>query len=177
MDKKRQSLRLANHSYADGGAYFVTLCAHKGQILFGEILQHSLKHNAWGESITREWVSSAIIRPGILLDAYVVMPNHFHGIVILPAHSQNIVGARSSAPLTRADKSLGSFIGAFKGASTRSIRKITGNPFEIVWQRNYYEHIIRNENDLFKIREYIASNPARWAEDSENPELKKGQLI
>jgi len=185
-------LRLANHNYAAGGAYFVTLCAHKGQVLFGEICSDAIKLNSWGESIAHEWTSTSKIRPGILLDAYVIMPNHFHGIIILPAHDQNsvgarssapsepgvpidFVGARSSAPQTRASRSLGALIGAFKGASTRAIRKITGNPNELVWQRNYYEHIIRSENDLLKIREYIELNPARWAEDAENPEIRNKQ--
>ena len=104
------------------------------------------------------------------LDAYVIMPNHLHGIIFI-GEPDNVGGSRTggsrTAPTKR--KPLGGLIGAFKTTSTKRVNSIRQTPAAQLWQRNYYEHIIRNETDLNRIREYIHYNPARWAQDSENP--------
>ncbi|HIC92934.1 MAG TPA: hypothetical protein EYP09_01605 [Anaerolineae bacterium] len=100
------------------------------------------------------------------------MPNHLHGIVWIVADDNDIVGATGRSPLPPrgpTPKSLGSFIAGYKSAVTKRINEICGTPGNPVWQRNYYEHIIRNEQDLDAIRRYVWDNMAHWAEDPENP--------
>ena len=114
---------------------------------------------------------SAEIRPGVKLDVFQVMPNHLHGIVIFDDTSAEeiFVGAHSRAPSFRQPRSLGSLIGGFKSAATKRTNQLRGTPGVPVWQRNYYERVIRNDHELQAIRQYIKENPAKWAEDSENP--------
>jgi len=168
----RRSIRLPAYDYAQAGAYFVTMVAHRRECLFAEMVDGRVVVSACGEIVEHEWLRSTEIRPGVRLDAFVVMPNHIHGIVIICG--QPIVGAHSCAPLHdapvgRSPRSLGSFIAGLKSAATKRINEIRGTPGLPVWQRNYYEHVIRNEEELDAIRQYIADNPGRWEEDSENP--------
>jgi putative transposase len=110
------------------------------------------------------------LRKEILLDEFIIMPNHVHGIVMI---TESDLGATSRLPLqTKGPKSrsIGSFIAGFKSSATKRINKMLGTPGMPVWQRNFYEHIIRNEYDLNKIREYILDNPLRWELDEDNPE-------
>ena len=121
----------------------------------------------YGRIVSQEWEISAKIRHELTLDAFVVMPNHVHGVVII---KESNVGATGGSPIRRGprQRSLGSFLSGFKSATTKRIndlRRTSG----LVWQRNYYEHVIRNEQSLRRIREYIANNPARWDFDRENP--------
>ena len=103
------------------------------------------------------------------LDEYVVMPNHMHGILVITDDGR---GGSRTAPTTDAKrKSVGRLIGAFKTVSTKRINEIRKTPGAKLWQRNYYEHIIRNDDDLNRIRHYIADNPLRWDQDPENPFL------
>jgi REP element-mobilizing transposase RayT len=177
----RRSLRLPAYDYAQAGAYFVTMVAHQRQCLFGEIVDGRVVKNGYGEAVEHEWFLSSEIRPGIQLDAFVVMPNHVHGIVIIGDR----VGAHSCAPLPslshgraplrnspspRPPRSLGSFIAGFKSAATKRINEMRRTPGNAVWQRNYYEHVIRDERELDVIRQYCVENPLRWAEDRENPD-------
>ena len=118
-----------------------------------------------------------MIRPSVYLDEFVVMPNHFHAIIFLPsiADANDVVGAHGCAPsggessLSRTPKSLGALIAGFKSTVTKQINVLRAAPCTPVWQRNYYEHIVRDENALQRIREYIANNPASWATDGEHP--------
>ena len=129
--------------------------------------------NQYGEIVKDEWLKTSIIRPDIKLDEYIVMPNHFHGIVVI-----NPVGANSCSPLplsaisTRPSmkpRSLSSIMAGFKSAVTKKINQIRNAPGTPVWQRNYYEHIIRNENALNNIRQYIINNPLSWHLDQLHP--------
>ena len=120
--------------------------------------------NNTGHIVADEWLKSAQIRAEIELDAWVVMPNHIHGIVVI-IDSERGWPSASSGPSPR---SLGALVAGFKSAVTKRInaeRNTSGKP---VWQRNYYEHIIRNETSLNQIRQYIADNPSRWSDDREN---------
>jgi putative transposase len=165
----RRSVRLPAYDYTQAGAYFVTMVTHRRQCLFGEIADGRVTLNPCGEVIEDEWLRSTEIRPVIRLDAFIIMPNHVHGIVVM-GDQTTVVGAHSCAPLPyRPPRSLGSFIAGFKSAAAKRINEIRGAPGLPVWQRNYYEHVIRNDEELHAIRQYITDNPLRWAEDRENP--------
>jgi REP element-mobilizing transposase RayT len=167
----RRSIRLPAYDYAQPGAYFVTVVTHQRQCLFGEIVDGQAVVNGYGDVVEREWLRSTQIRREIQLDAFVVMPNHIHGIVIIGDHTMN-VGAHGRAPLLRrSPRSLGSFIAGFKSAVTKRINETRGTPGLPVWQRSYYERVIRDEEELNRSRQYIADNPGRWADDPENPAI------
>ena len=156
------------------GAYFVTLVAWQREMLFGEIVNGIIVLNEFGKIVQDEWERTRKIRREVELRTYIVMPNHFHGIVVLLSDTRWVsdVGATGRSPLPHgpAPKSLGSLIAGFKSSVTKQInmaRNVQGIP---VWQRNYYEHIIRDEREMDRIYRYIESNPSMWAEDDENPD-------
>ena len=174
----RHSIRLSWHDYAQPGAYFVTLCTHQRECLFGKIVNGEMVLNKTGHIVHDAWHRSEEIRREIELGAFVVMPNHMHGIVII--HDVGADGIRppdrahGRAPLQptqhqRKPRSLGSFIAGFKSTTTKRINIIRGTPSLPVWQRNYHERVIRNEEELNCIRQYIADNPMQWEMDQENP--------
>lgn len=172
IKRNRQSIRLPAYDYAGGGTFFVTLCCHNRIELFGCVDQGAMRMNEYGWIVWEEWEQSAAIRSGLELIAHVVMPNHFHGLVALPpaaaVHRDHQQGARS-APLQRQAGSLGSFIAGFKAACTRQINDIRGCATPPVWQRGYWEHVVRNERATERIYDYIETNPLRWSSDRENP--------
>ena len=185
----RRFLRLKNHDYRQAGAYYVTICTQSREFLLGEVVDGVMQLNAFGKIVEREWLNTAAIRPSVELDAFVVMPNHIHVIIMLTdqegaTHRQEGATHRVAATTTGeatarvarttrahgpASGSLGAIIGQFKSVVTKEINQLRTRPGAPVWQPNYYEHVIRNEQDLECIRAYIANNPGRWAEDSENP--------
>ncbi len=163
---KRRSIRLKGYDYRQPGAYFVTICTLNREMLLGEIAEDSqrasqLLLDGHGRIATECWLWLAAQYPYVELDEWVVMPNHLHGILVL---SDGRGGSR-----TAPTKPLGRLIGAFKTVSTKRMNDMRGTPGLPVWQRNYYEHIIRDEADLDRIRRYIAENPFRWADDENNP--------
>ena len=202
----RRSVRLHEHDYSRPGWYFITLLTNNRECLFGEIAKGEMELNELGKIIHIEWSKSAEIRMEIELDAFVVMPNHLHGIIIIkdvghdasvrahsraPLHShpplchtsrnhtesdQNRSPLQQHALLYRRPKSIGSFVAGFKSAATKHINHHRNTPYMPVWQRNYWEHIIRNESDLHKIREYIVNNPLQWTLDEENPDRTTGGI-
>lgn len=168
----RRSIRLHGYDYSSAGAYFVTICTYYRKCLFGEITDGKMRVNEYGQSVQEEWVRSAKIRCEIELDAFVIMPNHIHGIITI----HDDVGAIGRSPLQKiipshgpAKQSLGAFVAGFKSATTKRINEIRNTPHLPVWQRNYYEHVIRDEKSLNQIREYILNNPLNWEMDRENP--------
>ena len=179
ISRHRHSLRLPDYNYATPGAYFVTLCTWKKYCLFGEIIEGEIKLNMIGEVAAEERVKSSHVRKEISTDIFIVMPNHLHGIVIIN-NSGDISnsGATGRSPLqathsqiTRgpAPKSLGAFIAGYKSSVTKRINKIRNSLGQPLWQRNYYEHVVRNNLELQRVRDYIVTNPLRWEIDSENP--------
>jgi putative transposase len=169
----RRSIRLPAYDYAQAGAYFVTIVTHQRQCLFGEIVGGQMRLAAHGQVVSEQWLQSELVRSEIELDAFIVMPNHIHGIVIIRAHPMD-VGAHSRAPLPssspyRPPRSLGSLVAGFKSAATKRINEMRGTLGVPVWQRNYYERVIRNDEELDRVRQYIVDNPAHWEEDRENP--------
>jgi REP element-mobilizing transposase RayT len=155
---RRRPLRLSGYDYAQAGAYFVTICAYERRCLFGRITDAHALLNPVGEIVVREWVASADMRRDVELDAFVIMPNHLHGILLL---------GRSEAAATA--RPLGAVVRGLKAATTRAVAAAGHFLSHPLWQRNYYEHIIRNEESLETIRAYIADNPAKWAHDRQNP--------
>jgi putative transposase len=174
----RRSIRLKGYDYGRMGAYFITICTQDRACLFGTVVDGRMQLNECGAIVREEWFRSAQIRQEIELSAeeFVVMPNHIHGIVwIVDSAGAGIGapgpgGAHGRAPLHRQPRSLASFIAGFKSAVTKRINEHRDTPGASVWQRNYYEHIVRNEESLARIREYILTNPLRWHLDQENPD-------
>ena len=168
----RRSIRLKGYDYSQSGAYFVTVCTQNRECLFGEIVAGEMVLNEFGKIVADEWIKTGEIRDEIELDAWVVMPNHFHGIVIIRRGDRPVAPtpvAPTPAPLSGPrPKSIGSLMSGFKSAVTKRINEIRKTPGISVWQRNYYEHIIRNEKSLENIRNYIIHNPAQWEEDENN---------
>ncbi len=164
--KNRHSIRLQSWNYSSNGYYFVTVCSQNREYLFGEIVDGEMIKNENGRIVDKIW-KTLLDHHDIGLDEYQIMPNHFHGIVI-------IVGATRGSPINqkgasrRAPTTLGTIIGLFKSECTKQIRKMQNDKYFQVWQRNYYEHIIRNENELDRIQKYILMNPEMWNRDRNN---------
>lgn len=154
---KINSARLKEYDYAQPGMYFVTICTNDRKEFFGEIINGEMKLNEMGEIVKEEWLQTAIIRPNIFLDEWVIMPNHIHGIIEI----KNVETPRWGV-------SLGSIINQIKSICTKKIWK--SGYVDFAWQSRFYDHIIRNDESLNKIREYIRINPQRWEEDRSNIE-------
>ena len=183
----RRSIRLRSWDYRERGAYFVTICTHKRRLLFTESRWREVAETVW-QKVARSG--------GDPPDAFVVMPNHVHGIIWRPG--TKAVGAQQpnrreagqhldsryrsparpsvAAPLRGRDTrfsvdpgSLGAIVRAFKAATARRINNLRNTPGDPAWQRNYYERVIRDERELNDVREYILDNPRRWHEDKYNP--------
>jgi len=176
---QRRSIRLKDYDYSQAGAYFITICAHNRQKLFGEIENGEMRLNEFGEIVQEEWLKTPAMRPNIEIDEFVIMPNHFHGILIINTHDVTTVGARCIVPLQGnsphvpsverfgkpTSNSVPTIIRGIKSAITKRVNVIRNSPGFPVLQRNYYEHVIRDDDDLKRIREYIINNPANWETD------------
>ena len=183
----RRSIRLPEYDYGQAGAYFVTIVTKDRASLFGEVVNGKMWLNVGGRIIQAVWDELPDHYPGVECDAFVVMPNHIHGVMVLVdggGVELNDVGAGLKPALTEfrptttpraglkpapTQHGLSEIIRAFKTFSARRINDMRHIPGVSVWQRNYYEHIVRNENELSCIREYIANNPLQWEMDRENP--------
>lgn len=184
----RRSIRLKGYDYAHAGAYFVTLVTRGRECIFGEIVDGEMRANPLGEIAAYYWQELPRHFALVTMDAFVVMPNHAHGIIMIAADSTGEASAaqvsdtsrRSSAdasplrPIGTQSGSLGAVVQNFKSVTTRKINQRRATPGAPVWQRNYYERIIRDEAELNRIRRYIVENPLRWALDAENPAARGG---
>ena len=163
---QHRSIRLRGYDYTRDGAYYITIVTHGRRTLFGDIIEGEMRLNEAGEMVKDGWGWLATRHPYVELDLYIVMPNHMHGIIVITDHSR---GVSRNAPTTTPRKPLGRLIGAFKTVTTKQVNLAQGTPGQLLWQRNYYEHIIRNDAEWDRVREYIANNPMRWGMDRENP--------
>ncbi len=161
---RRKQLRLGGYDYSFPGAYFVTICSAGKQFLFGSIIGKQVVLSPAGEVIRSEWTALPERFPRLILDEFVIMPNHLHGILAF-------VGEGLAPP---ASASLADVIRVFKSISTININRLLRRSGAPVWQRSYYEHIIRKGEDLRKIQRYILENPLVWSLDPENPYRKPG---
>jgi putative transposase len=196
-ERARRSIRLAGYDYASPGAYFVTLCVADGQLLFGQVVDGAMVLSGFGQVAEAEWQRTGQLRPYVTLDSYVVMPNHFHAILWLepPMSDTPRRGTARYAPTpgpvstrcaptpgptsTRCaptrqfgqmePASLPAIMRAFKSAVTNRINRQRGTPGGTVWQRNYWEHVVRSERALDAIRRYIEGNALRWELDRFHP--------
>jgi REP element-mobilizing transposase RayT len=165
----RRTIRVPTWDYTSHAAYFVTVCAHKRRLLFQSPAVQSVIVAAWNDLPNHH--------PGVALDAFVVMPNHVHFVFFLERDSvEQRSRAQQAAPLRRRRHAigvdpgaLGAIVRSFKARVTRDLRAGGWSSDNAVWQRNYYEHIVRNDGDLERVRKYIADNPARWHADRDNP--------
>ncbi len=168
---RRRSIQLEGFDYSRPDAYFVTICAHRRLCRFGEIEECEMRLSEAGALARETWENLPAHYPHVILDAFVVMPNHIHGIIVL---TDNVVGAGLKPAATR--HGLPEIVRAFKTFSARRINENRGVRAAPVWQRNYYEHIVRDEAALDRIRGYIAGNPANWAQDPDNPARIAGSV-
>jgi putative transposase len=193
----RRSIRLKGYDYTSDGAYFVTICTRDRERVFGAVVNGEMRLNACGREVARCWAWLAEQYPYVYLDAWIVMPDHTHAIVVIKDHhrigtvrdvssvtnlhvadvtnSSEICRGGSRTALDRAAfppgyvgspiitaqrKPLGRVIGAFKTVSTKRVNGIRSTPSVTLWQRNYYERVIRNSISLRALRRYIAGNPS-----------------
>jgi REP element-mobilizing transposase RayT len=161
--------------------YFVTICTYQKQCLFGDIINGQMQLNQYGSIVaqTYQWLSQRY--PYVCLDEWIIMPNHLHGIMVLtdtPCRGDSRTAPTSTVPIQNISTSsnhvsktklLGRLIAGFKSASTKQINILRNAPGTPIWQRNYYEHIIRNQTALDRIREYIINNPISWKIDQLHP--------
>jgi len=183
----RRSIRLEGYDYAQPGAYFVTIVTQGRECLFGDVVDGEMRLNDAGRMVERWWAELGNKYSHVVPDAHVVMPNHFHGIVVITDGGDGVgadlrvcpnAGAHVGAPLPIDAGAhvapLSEIVQWFKTMTTneyiRGVKILGWIPFPgKLWQRNYYEHIVRDENALDRIRQYIANNPAQWDADDENP--------
>jgi len=198
----RQSVRLKNYDYAQEGLYFITICVKHHQCVFGNLIKDQMQLNEIGEIARSEWLKTADLRPYVRLHNFIVMPNHFHGIleiicrgvarnaptdnhnniihckgvarnaptdnhynneIIRPySHDINIEKNEQMSLISPKSGEMGAIVRAFKSSTTRNIR-LAG--YDFTWQRNLYEHVIRNYADYSRIDNYIANNPEYWKKD------------
>lgn len=191
----RRSVRLLGYDYSNAGAYFVTICAHRKTCLLGHVHEGAVVLNRTGHIVKKCWESLPIWFPHVQLDASVIMPNHTHGILWITGRGEALASedliycepndvsheqkafletVANASPLQHAcgttPGSLASVIQTFKTNCTRRVNRVHKCSGKQLWQRNYYEHIIRSQKSLEAIREYIESNPANWPLDSDNPD-------
>ncbi len=176
----RRSIRLNGYDYSGAGAYFVTICTRDRECLFGDVVNGEVRLNDLGSMVEQEWLQTPGLRPQVELDAYVVMPNHFHAILLIEDSRRGVLQyapTNNKGALRSPSQTVGAMVRGFKSSATKRINEIRKTPALPVWQRNYYEHIIRDKGDLNKIREYIIHNPTQWAQDEENPVNIKPETI
>jgi len=171
----RRSIRLKGYDYGQRGMYFVTLCAYNKQCIFGQIVDNKMILNEFGKIAYEEWLKTSISRPAIELHEFIIMPNHLHGIIVIANQNWNFTTC--TGPWQQCTQTMEQFgkptsntiptiIRGYKATVTKQINVLRSRPTYPVWQRNYYEHIIRNEESYQTIREYVWNNPFKWYEDT-----------
>jgi putative transposase len=170
----RRSIRLKEYNYTQPGAYFITLCTKARQCLFGDIIKGEMRLNYLGCIASNCWLAIPEHFPHVELDTFVVMPNHLHGILIIndtPVRAQQCCTPTKEQFGKPVSGSIPTVIRSYKSAVTKRINAIcNAKGTSLIWQRDFYEHITRNQECLQNVRQYILENPLCWAEDSENPQ-------
>ena len=190
----RRSIRLPGYDYSQEGWYFITICTQKWLCLFGEIVQNRMQLNDAGLMVEEWWKKSTDKFPHVQIDEYVVMPNHFHGIISIGVVHHGVGATPCGRPQNHhepgqshgnarnglgrphgAAPTIGDVVRWFKTMTTnqyiRGVKQNGWKPFfKKLWQRNYYEHVIRDEEELNHYRQYVTDNPANWQTDEENPD-------
>ena len=194
---QRRRLRLRDYDYSQAGAYAVTICTHGGAFLFGHVSDGTMHLSAAGRVVERRWDRLPEHYPHVELDTFMVMPDHVHGVIVLadapmpaelevsPAPEGVSVGSRpedgrvrDAAPTKRRASGrhgLSEVVRGFKSFSGRRVNELRGTPGVALWRRGYFEHVVRNEEDLNRIRQYIVENPLRWSLKREDHEGGLGE--
>ena len=175
----RRSIRLKGYNYSQAGCYYLTVVTQNRECLFGDVVDGKMVLNGAGRVAQTCWLEIPNHFPNVHLDAFIIMPNHIHGIIfIINDEMGKSVGVQNFEPLQRSNQnkyqqiiphSIGSIIRGFKIGVTKWFRHNTD--IYTVWQRNYWEHVIRDEKELNHIQEYTINNPLKWDFDDENPNL------
>lgn len=163
----RKSIRLSGYDYSQQGAYYITIVTNKRKCVFGEIIRGEIQLSKIGSIVDNVWLSIPEHFPHVTAEVYQIMPNHIHGIIV-------IVGARHAVPLQGIENfgkpvrgSIPTIVRSFKSEVTRRVNVLRNTPGEILWQRNYYEHVIRDEKEYQAMFDYIIMNPQNWEDDAE----------
>ena len=164
MQNDRQSIRLKNYNYTKQGMYYITICVQHELDLFGSIKNGNVVLNDFGYIAETEWVKTHTIRKNINIDQYIIMPDHIHGILIINNDRRGTVHRaptheRFGKPIPN---SIPTIIRYYKASVTRRINLLRNRPGNQIWQRNYYERILRSINEYYAIRKYIIDNPKNW---------------
>lgn len=172
----RRSIRLKGYDYSQEGAYFITICTHDRQCLFGKIADGEMALNDAGIIAYDTWMETPRLRINVELHPFVIMPNHVHGIIVIldnipheiPEHT-GVLQTPTDVPLRSPSQTIGAIVRGYKASVTRQINASAKYNVSLrqqsVWQRNYHEHIIRNERSYYAICDYIINNPSRWDTD------------
>jgi REP element-mobilizing transposase RayT len=178
---RRKPLRWREHDYCQEAGYFVTICTFNRECLFGKVDEQVVNLNELGKLVEQEWLKTATLRDYVILDEHVVMPNHVHGIIFIergPPSLQQPEPESAAGKVTQPcspstggtrRRSLGLIVGGFKAAATARINLRRGTPRAKVWQRGYFDRVIRTPEELDSIREYIGENPPNWPTDQYHP--------
>jgi len=190
-DLRRRSIRLKDYDYHHAGAYFVTIVSQDRRCLFGDVVDGKMQLNAASQMVQTVWDELSNNYPGVETDYFVVMPNHIHGVIVFVGadpracpesggQPQGVAPTKTQSAYADVARSLSlpDVLHRFKTLTTQRYAvgvkdygwvRFNGR----LWQRNYFEHVIRDENSLHRIREYILDNPMRWEFDRENPAALK----
>ena len=174
----RKSIRLKNYDYSREGLYFITICSHNKECIFGEIIEEDVgahcmcpndivKLNEYGKIVENELLKTKEIRKNIQINQYVIMPNHIHFVIEIISDNK---GHMQCAPTEEkfgksTSNSIPTIVKLFKSSVTKQINILRNTEGYPLWQRNYYENIIRNEKRYLQVIEYIENNPLKWKED------------
>lgn len=174
----RRSIRLPEYDYGQEGAYYVTICTQDRKCIFGKIINGRMQLNEWGSIVNSFWDKLTEYYHGLILDSFIVMPNHVHFIIIIADDVVPRGRGEVTSPLRDSAKhTLGQVLAFYKYQTTKAINLLNNTPGRKIWQRNYFEHVIRNERSYNEIKKYVTENPRYWAEDDENPARKSKKEI
>ncbi len=167
---ERKIARMRAYDYRQNGAYAVTICTHKRRLAFGHVENGEVRLHPFGHVAQEHWLAIPSHYPNVSLDGFIVMPNHLHGILFL--ENEAVASLAEELELRRFGKplsgSLSTIIGNYKSGVSREIGRLRGSKTE-VWQKRFWDHIIRNDHDLLQHRQYICNNPLRWDDDKLHP--------
>lgn len=159
---RRRSIRLKGYDYTAAGAYFVTICLRRREGILSRIVAGQVVLSPTGELVEAVWRRLPEYFPRVTLDAFVIMPDHLHGVILLRGAAPAPTAPRNGRPKGSRPGSLAAIVQSFKSVSTRRINRAQNTAGRRVWQEDYYEHIVRDEADMARIRRYITANPSRW---------------
>jgi REP element-mobilizing transposase RayT len=173
----RRSLRQRKYSFSRGGIHFVTICTHNRECMLGEVVESEMRLNEYGTIAREEWLHTEVARPNVLIDEFIIMPNHIHAIIVLTGGllgekrrgTTSSYGSAAGRPEAQVPDSIDGVMQQFRRNTTRRINSMRSTPGALVWQDDQYERAIRNAYTLERLRGHIADNPATWDRDENNP--------